>query len=259
MDKDNSGTTVSPSFGFESVVALLSDVERLKQEYADSSWDRFSTSFFKIATEVATRRKETNDSNAATSSQLNIFELLRVANLERYHTRLMGDLLHPNGSHGQGKLFLNTFADMICPPLIRSYVHEADDITTSVEHDTYFGRLDILIASLAKRFLIVIENKIGTIDAPDQLDRYCKWLERQTNARPECRLLLYLTPKGAPSRYKADGYIPISYKIHVSGWLRRSMAEPLPPKLASLLQQYAETITLIATGDRYEGTGQENS
>jgi hypothetical protein len=259
MDKDNPGKTGSPSVGFERVVALLSDIERLKQEYADSSWGRFSASFSKIATEVATRRKETNELNAATASQLNIFELLKVANLERYHTRLLGDLLHPNGSHGQGKLFLDTFADLICPPLIRSYVHEANDVTTSVEYDTYFGRLDILIASLAKRFFIVIENKIGTIDAPDQLDRYSKWLERQTNARPECRLLLYLTPKGDPSRYKADGYLPISYKIHVSGWLRRSMAEPLPPKLASLLQQYAETIALIATGGRYERTGQENS
>ncbi|MGO9451174.1 MAG: PD-(D/E)XK nuclease family protein [Candidatus Binataceae bacterium] len=258
MDKDNLRKTVSPSARSERLVALLSDVERLKQEYVNSSWGRFSRSFFKIATESAIRRKEAQEANAATASRLNVFELLKVANLERYHTRLLGDLLHPNGSHGQGKLFLKFFADIVFPPSIRDHVHDANDIVTSIEYDTYFGRLDILIASRTKRFLVVIENKIGTTDTPGQIDRYCNWLERQTNTTPDRRLLLYLTPEGEPSEYRTDGYVPISYKKQVNDWLLRSMAEPLPPKLASLLQQYAETIALMRTGDSYEGTRQEN-
>jgi hypothetical protein len=226
------------------VVALLSDVERLKREYVASSWNQFCRSFFRIEAELAERRKQAREVAITTASQLNIFDLLRIANLETYHTRLLGALLRPNGSHGQGKLFLNIFADVVCPPVIRDNVHDANDIVTSIEYNTYFGRLDILI-SAPKQFLIVIENKIGTTDAPDQLDRYGEWLEKQTNVVPDRRLLLYLTPEGNHSIYKADGYVPISYKEHLNDWLQRSMSKDLPPKLALLLQQYAETIALL--------------
>jgi hypothetical protein len=178
----------------ERVAALFSDVERLKVEHLASSLDRFSSSFFYISAKTAAWRKEAEEASAATASELNVFRLLKLVDLEMYHTRFLGDLLNPKGSHGQGKRFLKSFAEITCPATIQDFVSNADDIVTSIEYGTYFGRFDILIES--NRFLIVIENKIGTTDAPDQLYRYRTWLDRQRKVQPDNRLLFYLTQGG---------------------------------------------------------------
>jgi hypothetical protein len=208
-----------------------------------SAWEQFRASFDRLETELVARKKAA-EAETTMATRFNIFDLLRVARLEMYHTRLLGELLRSNGSHGQGRLFLDIFADIVCAPPLRTSLRAAKEIVTSVEYNTYFGRLDILISS-GRRFLIIIENKIGATDAPDQIERYGKWLARNTNVMPDCRLLLYLTPEGSRSIYKTDGYIPISYKKHIYNLLQTAITQGLPAKLASLIEQYSETIALM--------------
>jgi hypothetical protein len=85
------------------------------------------------------------------------------------HSRLIGDLLNPSGSHGQGALFLNAFLRHLSIP-----VFETEDWKISVET----GRVDIMLwRERPTKAAILIENKSNNaIDRRNQIYRY--WYEQ---------------------------------------------------------------------------------
>ena len=54
-------------------------------------------------------RKQVERINRTTGAQYNVFEILRLSTHENSHSLFIADLLDPNGSHGQGELFLEAF------------------------------------------------------------------------------------------------------------------------------------------------------
>lgn len=95
--------------------------------------------------------------------------LLELKISETSHSRILGDLLNPSGTHGQGDLFLAPFLKMLGVP-----EPERGDWRVSVEK---IGRVDILIwrenAKGAVSSAVIIENKSnGAIDQRHQIYRY---------------------------------------------------------------------------------------
>ncbi len=85
------------------------------------------------------------------------------------HSRLIGDLLNPSGSHGQGALFLYAFLRHLSIP-----VFEKEDWKISVET----GRVDIMLwRDQPMKSAVLIENKSNNaIDQRNQIYRY--WYEQ---------------------------------------------------------------------------------
>jgi hypothetical protein len=98
-----------------------------------------------------------------------LFNPLRIIDPgETTHSALLGDLLNPQGSHGQDNLFLDSFLSLIGVP----DPAEGKWVVT-VEQ----GRIDILLCRLQPISVVIIENKSNdAIDQPNQLYRY--WLEK---------------------------------------------------------------------------------
>lgn len=95
--------------------------------------------------------------------------LLELKISETAHSRILGDLLDPHGTHGQGDLFLMPFLRKLEVP-----EPECGDWRVSVEK---IGRVDILIwrenSEGAVSSAVIIENKSnGAIDQPHQIYRY---------------------------------------------------------------------------------------
>lgn len=182
----------------------------------------------------------------------------RIAIKEIHHSRLVGDLLNPKGSHGQGDLFLQCFLDHLGIP---NPSHGQWDITVET------GRVDILLwREKPEECVIIIENKSN--NAPDQLNQlYRYWHEQVYLWKPmkacdhdSCRII-YLPADGGkmpaphslerPSNWGESrnpnpkvpvGYDTLSLYELISIWMRK--AYPLIPttniRLRSFLNQYQE-------------------
>lgn len=95
---------------------------------------------------------------------------------ENYHSDIIKAFLNPLENHGQGRLFLNAFIDM----LNKSF---SDSVRINKKHyedsvaKRELGKLDILIYSDISKHCIIIENKIYNAgDMPRQLPRYYDYM-----------------------------------------------------------------------------------
>ena len=90
-----------------------------------------------------------------TGEDFNIFEILGIGHLEAAtHSKFLGNLLNPQGSHSQGTLFLELFLDELGITTLN--INNAKIELEKSEGDQ--GRLDIYITD-SENTSIVIENK----------------------------------------------------------------------------------------------------
>lgn len=193
-----------------------------------------------------------------TAPDFNIFRLLSEERYEIAHSRMLEELLSPDGSHGQNSLFLDRFLSLLhsrAPDEIPSAVvaQPNDQWRVQREKDTgRFGRLDLVISNPAHRLLIVIENKIDAGDQDRQLLRYFQWLDEQRDY--SYKTLIYLTPDGreSPDKWSSDSsgaeYMCLSYVRDIVGWLDECLSEVGAVNVRECLVQYRSTVAGL-TGD----------
>jgi hypothetical protein len=180
----------------------------------------------------------------ATGEHFNIFQILRVGHLEvKTHSPILGELLNPNGHHGQGPTFLHLFVSKF---KIKGFDADSETATMELEHhvrqveEKSSGRIDIVVKD-GKGATIFIENKIYAGDQEDQLERY-------RNSDKEAHLF-YLTLDGRePSNLSAvqlEGIQCecISYNKDVLTWLKDCRKEAAClPGVRETISQYIHLI-----------------
>jgi len=190
------------------------------------------------------------DLNRLSGDSFNVFRILKMETNEvKMHSALLGDLLNPSGSHGQGKIFLDLFI-AVC-----SSKHDNLDTancSTYVEFNmgkmnedrTEGGRIDIIIRDRSDKH-IIIENKIYAPDQDNQLVRYFKTAKSLE--------LFYLTLDGTlPSPASCIGlkagehFYCISYSYHIIKWLENCRKEvAILPILRESLTQYINLVKYL--------------
>lgn len=181
----------------------------------------------------------------------NVFNILRAESDEvRTHTRLLGELLNPKGSHFMGTVFLKEF-------LKELDVSDFDEESTQVEIEKFIGpinetydeggSIDIILSD-KKRNAIIIENKIYAIDQPKQLERYKNYGIR--NFRRV--ILVYLTLDGRQPTEAFDESIVfltnkcLSYGVNIKRWLENCRIETEnKPNIYWVLNQYLNIINQL--------------
>jgi hypothetical protein len=145
-----------------------------------------------------------NDDLIALEEQLerfNIFDALGIVRHEIRHSNYLAWLLSPTESHGQGDLFLNAvLMDILrktrqqekSPPISPVELDGADLQSTEIRRE--WRNIDMLIRCESLGFVIVIENKVGSGEHSNQLQRYESIVTREF---PKSRkLFVFLTPSG---------------------------------------------------------------
>lgn len=141
----------------------------------------------------------------------NIFSVLGLETSEvKTHSAFLASLLDPDGDHGVGSAFLDSFVkEMNIDELLLNTTNSS----VKVEHVTNDGRIDIIISDDNNK-AIIIENKIYAGDQPEQLKRYYNFAQQQfTNGYK----LIYLTLDGhkpseeSTKELKENQYVRIAY------------------------------------------------
>ena len=121
-------------------------------------------------------KKKVEEENRTTGLGFNPLSGIPIK--EPVHSKIIGDFLNPNGSHGQKGHFLECFMEMLDIP-------ERGTGTWQISIET--GRVDILLWRESPAAMILIENKVKDAqDQPNQLYRY--WHHQMYLWKPEhCR------------------------------------------------------------------------
>lgn len=197
----------------------------------------------------------------------NIFNVLGLTSDEtRTHSAFIAELLDPNGSHGLGNQFLQSFVDTI--DCLKSWnfdtksakVHKELSIGGKNEDCSEGGRIDIAVESNGKA--IIIENKIYAGDQEKQLVRYYNY---GTKNYSNGIRLLYLTLNGDDaSEYSHEklvvneDYYAIAYNHEISYWLQRCIEfSARHPLVRETLIQYQNLINQLTMNSMDKNSQEE--
>lgn len=205
---------------------------------------------------ILQKEKVRKEESRKRGERFNVFEMLGVAHYEVTHSKIIAGFLNPQGSHGQGDLFLRLFLQTI-----DSDGEISIDTTNSkvyTEYDTGNGRIDILIEDKTGHG-IVIENKVYAGDQPEQLIRYNSFSENKY--KKGNYIIYYLTLDGhEASDNSSNGvvYKCISYSEHIINWLQLCICEcATMPLVRETLVQYLNHIKQLTNQDMDRLSDQE--
>lgn len=193
--------------------------------------------------------KKHREIDRITGNRFNLFQTLGIESKEvKLHSKFMGELLNPQGSHGNGDVFLAEFIEQL-----RLYNIKSDfrvSTKSQIKVEVYIGKIledkggivDILLVDELGNH-IAIENKIYAGDQDKQLLRY-------SNIDNKKALLLYLTLDGRePSQESIMGLVSeqdfycVSYRDLIVNWIEKCYHISIErPRLREILKQYLETI-----------------
>lgn len=197
----------------------------------------------------------------------NIFNVLGLTSDEtRTHSAFIAELLNPNGTHGLGDQFLQSFVNTI--DCLKSWhfdtqsarVHKELSIGGKNEDCSEGGRIDIVVESNGKA--IIIENKIYAGDQEKQLVRYYNY---GTKNYSNGIRLLYLTLNGDDaSEYSHEklvvneDYYAIAYNHEISDWLQRCIEfSARQPLVRETLIQYQNLINQLTMNNMDKNSQEE--
>ncbi len=172
------------------------------------------------------------------TKKFNIFDVLKLARTEIRHSNMLAWLLDPNENHGLGDLFLEGY--------IKRILKDSYDVFSILLMDFHsfsvyreWKNIDILLVSDEEKKLIAIENKVGSQEHSNQLNRYRTILEDTYSDYQ--RILIYLTPDGSESsdkeNWKESSYLDV---VEVLEMICNRIE--LKPDVELLINNYIEII-----------------
>ena len=176
------------------------------------------------------------------TSKLNIFDVLKVSKTEIRHSNMISWLLNPNENHGLGDLFIKGVVQRI----VENDVEGKYNIFQLLLMDFYsfiiyreWKNIDLLLVSEDDRILIAIENKIGSHEHSNQLNRYRNILEKEYSEYQ--RIYIYLTPDGEePSDVENWSILTYTDIIEVLEATKKKIN--LLPDVELIIRNYLDTL-----------------
>jgi hypothetical protein len=185
----------------------------------------------------------------------NAFRVLYA--LELPLSRIIGELLNPNGTHAQGRSFLDLFIDMFLNN--RLFLKKIRNVNLKLEHAIpNKERIDILL-NFNREFGISIENKPFAIDQESQIRSYCEYMSKQYGEK--AYYMLYFSRDGSLPSEKSiskneierlgSQFVIISYR-QIREWFNKCAAfarKTNATRLAILIEELSEYISRECIGE----------
>ena len=174
------------------------------------------------------------------TERFNIFDVLKISRTEIRHSNMLSWLLDPNENHGLGDRFLKSLFQLIATNSAKHDVFEVlllDYKSFTVLRE--WKNIDILLASKDEKTLVAIENKVGSHEHSDQLNRYRSILEMEYEDYK--KIYIFLTPDGDASS-DPENWEAISYQELVDELERITSNVELLPDAELMIKNYIEII-----------------
>ena len=202
------------------VTNRLAPLSKRLTSIRQSDRERYERFFTALGARMEGARAVEHELDRFLARSFNALDYLRTDELGL--SRIIGDLLDPGGTHGQGTCFLARFGDLVGPdrwPAGQTVRYDDFDVHVLRERSTDGGgRLDIsveLCSQGRESACIAFENKPYAADGEAQVADYLAFLRRHYGGR---FLLIYLTGHGgAPSErslsrtVRKDGLATMSF------------------------------------------------
>jgi len=167
---------------------------------------------------------------------LNLLDVFGISRQEAPHSRFLGWLLGPQGSHGLGTAFLDGFLQLAQKTCGREFEADLSAVEVELERGTDEGVPDITV--IGPNFLCVVENKILAAEGLNQTQRYADDAEKEASQRGipfDHLLLVFLSPRGhrpKDRRFHALAYPPVLQL------LEGLASQPVPPIVEMAIRQF---------------------
>lgn len=175
----------------------------------------------------------------------NIFEILKLSNYEIRHSNFLAWLLDPKQSHNLGDTLLKWFLKEVFQHEKVSWINEfeVDGVNT---HDVAVHReyehIDLLIEF--SHWIVVIENKFGTSEHSNQLERYRKVADKHFPDKRKA--FVYLTPYPEEPKKQSDSavYVNFTYEhiVRLLEQARDIYSDTLPDAVLNYIGDYIRVL-----------------
>jgi hypothetical protein len=222
---------------------LLNSVRAVTKEQADRKSRTLKSAFERLRLDWVKIRTDRAIKDQARAPHHNIFRSLRLERKEvGFHSAFLCDLLNPDGSHGQGAIFLREFLALLAKkkPEATIWIDGMPDPSEWIVLPER-QKVDISIRSLKASLLVFIENKIDAEEQESQLGRYRQLLEQQRHTYRK-GVLVFLAPKAYGPAKTGTPDIHLTYEGHIARWLTDIEHKICPIKLRGNLRQYIEIV-----------------
>lgn len=188
------------------------------------------------------------------TNELNIFNILKLNRVEIRHSNMLSWLLDPNAVHGLNDKLLKkiliyatkgTHIDIMngLTPVDIDLM-SLDDVVVYREKDN----IDILIVSENNNLVLAIENKIGTSEHSNQLEKYKTGLINDFGKEYRF-VLIYLTPTGSESS-DLNNWVSMSYDFILEELNNLIQIYKIPDKAKLFIEDYIKTIRRSVVEDK---------
>lgn len=180
-----------------------------------------------------------NKVSKVSGDDFNIFSVLDMETDEvKTHTRLIYELLRPDGQHGMGKAFIEEFFRIVLRKPIPEYVSVKREYVINALGDDEYGRIDLLLEG--RDFCFPIEVKIYAGDQNKQIERYTAFAKKAKNNQ-----VFYLSLDGHDPTKESLGNINktsvecLSFSSDIRDWLVRcGEIAWQTPAVVEIIRQY---------------------
>ncbi len=176
------------------------------------------------------------------TSKLNLFDILKISRTEIRHSNMLSWLFNANENHGFGDLFTRGIVKRLVENDSNSRYNAFDlllmDFYSFIVYREW-KNIDILLVSSDEKQLIAIENKVGSLEHSNQLNRYREILEKEY---PDySKIYVYLTPDGdEPS--DAENWDVLTYSDIVDTLEILKKSASLQSDVNLIIQNYIDII-----------------
>jgi hypothetical protein len=185
------------------------------------------------------------------SEEVNLMEILGVANRELQHSNFLAWLFNPNESHGLGDLAIKEFIKLYyrenefqdlgrqTPLSVFDFVNlDFKDLEIRRE----YKNIDLILLSQANGFCIVIENKIYARESKNQLKKYRNQIESEYSELKHKIFIFLSLEEQDISNEERDYYVSITYSHIVKLLSQVLQRRGLTEKNRFVFEQYLQTL-----------------
>jgi hypothetical protein len=190
-------------------------------------------------------------------SKVNIFDVLKVSRTEIRHSNMLSWLLDANENHGLSDNFIKSLLQIVVKNNMEYFeskkINVLELLTLDFSNFVIFrewNNIDILLVSKEDKLVICIENKIGSAEHDNQLERYQEKVET-TYQKSEGydAIYIFLTP----DKYEAsdvDNWISFCY-VDILDVLNNIIAtNELDLRVKLIIENYIETLRRVVVKDK---------
>lgn len=176
-----------------------------------------------VALNIEALRKAKKRFSERLAPEFSIFDYLRAD--EMALSKCIAGLLAPQGTHGQGSVYLRSFLESVCPQT--SWITSTEQCEVETEKQANGQRRIDVFLSFQEGF-VGIENKPWAADQDRQLIDYAEYLEKSANSSGKQWLLIYLcnnepskesVPEDVRENLETSGNLIFINYIQLINWL----------------------------------------